>query len=323
VVEPKRMLEADRVGDQIVIAINYSSLELIQTCLRKAHYSLNRSLQMPTPSLPLAFGTAIHKALEIWYEAFLSTRTAMTTECHDAQQTYSTHDKCTRCAAISKFVAVYQEMVPDPPNASEARSVENAVDILNAYFSYYLTNPDPYRVFEDHEGYFIERHFEFPIYEDKFLKILYHGTIDMVVQHTETKALYLVDHKTTYSLGKDFMNRHRPNFQLSGYCLGAKECFGIETEYAIINGIQVAKYKRDFRRINTRRNETDFNELKIAVVHNVRKWIEACASRSFPMNTPNPCTFYGGCMYRSVCEVDEVIRENVIRSFYETDGDSK
>ena len=61
----KRMLE-QKDG---VFYINSSSVDLIQTCRRKAYYALERNLRGGDESEAQLFGTAIHRAMEAFYGA--------------------------------------------------------------------------------------------------------------------------------------------------------------------------------------------------------------------------------------------------------------
>jgi hypothetical protein len=64
---PKRMLKVYRDGDQTVVEINSSSLDIIQTCPKKAEYSLKRGLTLKGGKPATTFGSGIHKALEVMY----------------------------------------------------------------------------------------------------------------------------------------------------------------------------------------------------------------------------------------------------------------
>jgi len=326
----KEMLSVTQDGKQLHVKINYSSLELLQTCLRKAFYYFIRELQSKVMPPALIFGTAFHKAMEVWYCSPFDNRKLMTPECMDAQAAIAygndtdpslQHGGCARCASIFSFVENMSELAALPE--TEARSIRNGIEILNDYFSKSIPELDPFTIYTDDSGPYIERRIEFVIAEDEKLKITYFGTVDAIWKQMNTKKLYVVDHKTTWQLGKDFTNRHRPNFQYTGYLLGARETFGLDIDSFIVNGVQVAKIKRDSRRIFTYRTKEDYNELRLAVIHNVGRWLNAVEAKSFPMNTPNPCTMYGGCQYHDVCMATAETREPIIRSLYETKPASK
>src|ERR1017187_2309654 len=65
--KPKRMLSCKQVGQKCYVEINSSSLDILQTCMRKSYYTLHeRLVSTGGDNTALAFGTAIHKALEHW-----------------------------------------------------------------------------------------------------------------------------------------------------------------------------------------------------------------------------------------------------------------
>lgn len=337
----KEMLSVIQDGNQTVVKINYSSLELLQTCLRKSYYYFERKLVAKSVSPALVFGSAVHKAMEVWYASPPANRKAISNSCIDAHTDIAfgsdtpgatapalLHGGCARCASIFAFVSGMSELTGLEHN--DKRSVDNGIGILNDYFSANIN--DPFSIYSDSLGPCIERQVEFTLYDSANLKIIYFGTVDAIWQQHTTGKLYVVDHKTTSSLSQEFMIRHRPNFQYTGYLMGAKASLGIDTEAFIVNGIQVAKTVRGFRRIFTFRDDNDFQDLKNAVVHNVKRWLEAkhnalCSSdeiQQYIMNTPNPCTMYGGCQYHTICSGTNLTREATIRSQYnETISDTK
>ena len=325
--EKKRMLEvSERPDGRKQININYSSLELMQTCMRKAKYRLIDELVKPTKSAPLVFGSAFHAAMETWYAAPLENRKPIGAKCLDYQDacrvgdprliTELNHGGCARCAAIYSFLQKASDL--DTIEYVGARTIDNGMDIINGYFDNYPATEDPFVVHTDKSGPYIERQCEHQIFDGGSFVINYHGTIDLILRNTLTEELFIVDHKTTYSLGKDFYNRIDPNFQYTGYVWLAQQDLGISSKSFMVNGVQVAKTVKSYRRQHTFRNEDHFHELKLAVVHAVKRWLDNTKWEEFPMNSPNPCSMYGGCGYRNICEVPTKMRDSVIRSNYET-----
>lgn len=323
--EPKRMLEIQKREDKWIVHMNSSSLDLIQTCLRKAHYSLNRQLRSPgDESAALAFGSAIHKGLEHWYSLPATKRQLSSAEREAAQLMAFGHhldDDCDGALeSVRQFVRARYDVLKALEN--DKRSLENGVKILMEYFKKYYD--DPLEVARDEAGPMVERNVSFLMHEEPGLEIHYFGTIDVILRNTETGVLLVTDHKTTSALGQEFYNRCKPNFQYTGYVLAAKSALGLDTNLFMINGIQVAKTKASFARQITERTEEDFDELRVAVRHNVMRWLEATSTESFPMAPPNPCASYGGCQYLRICEVPHKLKENVIRSLFSegTDADN-
>lgn len=315
--KPKRMLEVFEKDGRTTVNINYSSLEMMQTCMRKAQYGLAEGWRGPE-SEALVFGSAIHKGIEVWYVHPRSQRTRISAECMDYQVTPFTDnphaETCARCSSIDAFRNAGEALELLPPD--NKRSLENGVEIMNNYCDEYLE--DPFEVMRTKEGKpMIEIHGEARMYEDEKLIINYHGTLDLVLKDAHTGDVFVVDHKTTWQLGKDFYNRLKPNHQYTGYVWLGNQVLGLTTNRFLINGIQVAKTKRALARQFTERSEEDFHELKSAVVYNVKNYLACMEKNMFPQNSPNPCTMYGGCTFRSVCDLPSSMRQQTLELSFE------
>ena len=281
----KRMLE--KVGS--IYFINSSSVDIIQTCPRKAQYALVRSMRKDDESEALTFGKAIHAALEVHYKA---------------------HPKDRSLAHIMKAfeeAAATLSHVPD----TEKRSIANGMKILSRYFSTYAE--DPWMTYFDKDGPFVERSFELPFANDIFV----HGQMDAVMRNIDTGELVVVDHKTTSTV-TDLINRAKPNLQFSLYAWAANK-MGLPINKVMVNGIQVAKTKSDFMRIFTERGASDYAELELSLRNAVDQFERFSKSEAWPMNTSS-CSNYGGCQYLEICQLNKDLRENAIRSQYPWGG---
>lgn len=323
--DTKRMLEISRCEKtgKTKVAINYSSISILQECSRKGYYTFVKGLTGKSTSPALVFGKAIHQALEVWYQFHPSERAGMGKLCRESQSellagnaaSLKSHEPCARCNSIYAFLTGASDLSTLEPG--DARSVENGLAILNGYFDYY--EKDPFVVHKDASGVpLVERSFEFTMHEDPFLIVTYHGQIDVIMRQIDNDKLICFDHKTTASLSSDFFKRVTPNFQYTGYYFGARETLGVDPEAFIVNGIQVAKTIKAYRRITTSRREEDFDELKAAILFQIRGFLPAWRRRLekdsemlFPMSTPNPCTNYGGCTFHSLCSVPRSLRGNI------------
>lgn len=297
-----------------VVKINNSSLDLIQTCKRKAYYALKKELSSTEESLATVFGTAIHKGLESWYTSPKQLRKSKGSSCQDDIGESSHHADCARCASIFAFSRAASSLYV--LDIGDKRHPYNGYRILHAYFDKYLD--DPFEVYRDDTGPFVERRFEFTLIDKPDLKVISFGTIDAVLKNVETNTILVCDHKTTSTLGADFYNRIKPNFQYTLYVMGVNKAFGIQTDLFLVNGLQVAKTKADLARQVTQRTESDFEEVTIATEWAVRDYLKCLETNVWPQTSPNPCTMYGGCQYRVLCEAPAIIRpqieENMFRS---------
>ena len=290
----KRMLERK---ESSIYYVNASSVDIINTCPRKAEYALLRGMRKEDESEALVFGKAIHAALETLYRADPAKR--------------SLSDM------IAAFEAAGASLASVPEG--EKRSISNGVKILNRYFASYAS--DPWVIYFDANGPFVERSFELPFKtHNKFTSwpwtttdVFVHGQIDAVMQNTDTGELVVVDHKTTSTVS-DLINRVKPNLQFSLYAWAANQ-MGLKVSRVMVNGIQVAKTKSDFLRIFTDRGPDDFAELDLSITHAIEQYDKFFASEAWPMNTSS-CSNYGGCQYLGICQLDKSLKENAIRAQY-------
>ncbi|NCX93435.1 MAG: hypothetical protein EBX40_02020, partial [Gammaproteobacteria bacterium] len=143
--------------------INNSSLDLIQTCYRKAHYTFTNP-GIETGSEATAFGSAIHKALEAYYMAPRASRTA------DLMK--GAFDRAVEASSIKL------------PQEGEARSIKSGHIILDAYHQTY--GDDSFEIYSDSEGPFVERSFNVQVMSN----IHFFGQVDLVLKNTVNGQLY-------------------------------------------------------------------------------------------------------------------------------------
>lgn len=312
--EKKEMISWQMLQDgRVKYRINYSSMNLLNTCPRKFEYKIIRNLVEGTESSAIIFGKAIHKALEHWYTLEPTQRDHGDELKEYAEMLAYGHNLDVEATgsqeSIRQFVLAAPGLhcLPD----TDKRSVSQGVKILIAYFKHY--HNDGFSVLNHNGKPCIEQDFSFIIHEDSQMVIEYFGRIDVIMQNKQTGITVIADHKTTAALGSQFYSRLKPNHQYTGYVLGAKQCLGVDTNLFMINGIQVAKTKTEFARQITERDETDFHELKLAVIDSVLRLRSYHDRKEFPQNAPEPCSSYGSCEYLDVCQANNQLRETIIR----------
>lgn len=314
---PKRMLELSQLSDgRYLVNINNSSISVIQDCMRKAEYLLMRKLVNNVEADALTAGKAIHKGLEHWYSLpeHLRALTAQEIEFSDTltggplgkpSEPYET-----ALDSINEYVKAASTLQTLDPN--DKRGLANGIKIMKAYFAHYAN--DGFEIYRDDSGPFVERNFEFKLYEDTNMIINYHGTIDCILRNKNTGEIMVVDHKTTAALGSAFFNRIKPNHQYTGYIMAAQR-MGIETNQLMVNGIQVAKTKCEFARQVTTRMSDDFMELLAIAIDSSKRVIQAEEIGVFPMNTGS-CTGFGSCTYIDICSAPKAMRDKIISNQY-------
>lgn len=315
----KRMIEVVKDADGwTTVSLNSSSLDLIQTCLRKSKYVLVDKIRSKNESPALIFGTSIHKALEVWYASDRSNRKKSTSACEDFQAALlsgnelPSHSDCIRCATCFAFLDT-GKILGEKLLENDKRSLSNGLKIINAYCDQYIQ--DPFKVFRDDLGPVTERSFDLPFFDDPDAKlhVRLFGQIDVVLTNEETNSQIVCDHKTTSSLGVEFFSRLNPNFQYVIYSWAAKQLWNIDSGMFLVNGIQVAKTMQKFSRQIIKIGPTQYKEMFMAVNWAVRSYLLG-ESAGWPQSAPNPCSMYGGCSYRTVCEAPEQLRASIIKA---------
>jgi hypothetical protein len=325
--KPKEMLTVREADGVTYVKINSSSLQLIQECLRKSRYALLEKWKPEGESPALTFGTAIHKALEIYYRGDVADRKLPSLSDLEALAFNApTDDLGLIERAVAGFVEKAQPLAQLPD--SDKRSILNGIWILHSYFKAYLE--DPYVAYVDDHGPFVEREFTLKIYSSANLVIELFGTIDFAFRHIANGNIVVGDHKTTSSFGfgdSSYFDRERPNHQYTGYLLGAREVFGIATTEFIVNVVEVkarpktAKAKGvSFPRQVTSRNDEDFEEFRETVVYEVKRYLEARASGIWPLGPVASCNSYGACTYKQVCSAPKSLRQNILASKFKQEA---
>lgn len=319
--EPKEMLSIGTLPDgRADIRINYSSYTLISLCKRKAHYALNRGLVSNYESEATLFGRAIHAALEVWYTSPRSARKRGSAQCDDyiasleAGIAVPSHGQCLRCASQARFLEVAQAL--SALDSSQKRSVRNGLTILDAYFDTYLD--DPFVVLSDALGPICERRVSMILADESDSRVTFFGTLDTVLINEHNQHIVLCDHKTTSGLGTDFLQRIRPNWQYTNYLAAFRRTWPQhDTRTFMSNGLLVAKTKTAFLRQFTEIDDGLIEEARISLLDSAYDWWARVKSDGpWTMNAPDPCTQWGGCQYRTICEVPGHLRESIIASHY-------
>jgi hypothetical protein len=322
--QPKKMITVSESEGKTKVEINSSSLSVIQECLRKAQYSLLEKWKSETESPATVFGSAVHKAMEIFYSAPAEEREMIPLEELEIIAATRPERDWSKEPLLSHAVYEFAKraeilsVLPD----TDKRSLVNGAWILHHYFKSYLN--DPYVIYEDASGPFIEREMTFRIYEDDSLIIDYFGTVDAVKVHRDTGHTIGVDYKTTSSLmgyggSGNYFEKEKPNSQYTGYLLALREAYKLDLTDFCVDIIEVKARPKtargsgpSFPRQITSRNEDDFEEFRETVVKSVRDYLAAIESKSWPIGPVSACNLWGGCTYKQVCASPKSLRENIL-----------
>lgn len=327
---PKEMISvSETFGGKRRVRINYSSMDVIQNCLRKAKFLLHEKWKPQDESVATVFGSAMHKALEVFYQGDPSTRVLPKLETLELMaygNVVEGEETDLLLRSARAFIKAAEVLSPLPE--TDKHSIVNGVWILHCYFKTFID--DPYVALIDKDGPFVERGFSLVVHEDASLVVELFGTIDVALRHTKTGEVIPADHKTAGFLnfnGSSYFDREKPNSQYTGYLLGAREVYGIDTDKFLVNVLEKKSKPKtaaakgvSFPRQITQRNEDDFTEFREALVYVARQYLTALETDSWPMGPVGACTAYGSCAYRAVCSVPKSMRETVLSAKFTKEG---
>lgn len=144
--------------------------------------------------------------------------------------------------------------------------------------------------------------------------ILYAGRFDMLGQ-TPAGQVFVVDEKTTGSLGEYWLTRYALSAQFTGYCWAARQ-FGYPVTGAIIRGIGILKEKFNHVAIPLMRPEWMVEEWYNQLLRDIGGMIKCWQEWHFEPNFADSCGAYGGCDYLQVCQVPEFHRDAMLAVNY-------
>lgn len=323
---PKEMLSVSTEGSKTLVRINSSSLSIIQECMRKAQYSLEEGWRAESQSPATIFGSAVHRALEVFYRAPCEERELLPFEKYEQLAFGHPGTPGLVTSAIEGFVEKNMPLAALPE--TDKRSTQNGIWILWHYFKKF--QDDPYIAHVDDKGPFVERGFTSRVYEDGELIIDLFGTIDFVFRDTQSGALIAGDHKTSSGLGfggSSYFDREKPNHQYTAYMLGLNWALKLPVSNFMVNVVEVkAKPKTargsapSFPRQLTNRTEEDFAELVDVLVDSVRRYLEARKTGTWILGPVSACTQYGACQFKQVCASPSSLRQNILTAKFKKEN---
>lgn len=293
-------------------------------CHRQGFYQHFLHLRRPEPSIHLHFGKVFAGGLE-------ATRRAYWRDGKDSSTSIALG-----CHRIIELWGDFEP--PDSVLASRAgiKSVDTAIDALISYFENYTLGSDTIRpLFLKSDaaaqlaesaigsGYdlrkvagepAIEMSFALPIPDTKHPQtgepVIYCGRFDMLGIHQD--AVWVVDEKTTISLGSWWASSFPLRAQLTGYVWGARQ-WGINPIGAIIRGVGIQKGNITFDEVITSRPEWHVEMWLRQLSIDVNKWVKAYKEMyslydeesghlAWDQNLDAACSAYGGCGYTSLCD---------------------
>lgn len=276
------------------------------SCERKFWLSFIRNWAQPHISHHLLAGQAFALAME-------TTRKAYYAEGVDPEE-----------AIFRGFVALVESYAEWDDEYWKNKSCFNMCRAFVDYWREYPMDRDEVMpaVFADGKPA-IEFNFGIPLpinHPETGMPIIYCGRFDML--GVRTGHNYVVDEKTTGSLGESWSKRYQLSSQFTGYAWGASE-HGFPVTGALIRGIGILVKEIKHIQLPLPRPDHMIREWYEAMLGDVRRMIRSWAQTDEAMlnqwlpeiwrpDLADACGEWGGCQFASVCEIDPGRREQML-----------
>lgn len=206
-------------------------------------------------------------------------------------------------AGLAALIAAYGDF-ECPPEI--AKSLDRTAGALEFYFDKYPLGDDgclPVR-FPDGK-YAIEFSFADPLpilHPVSGDPILYAGRADMIANFAG--GVYIVDEKTTSSLGASWPRQWEMRAQFTGYTWAAANA-GIATNGALVRGISILKTKYDTMQVPTYRPDWEVDRWLEQTIRNIQDMIACWQEGYWDWALDGACAEYGGCSLQRICKSKE------------------
>lgn len=270
------------------------SLSALKKCPRYYQLSLIEEWRKKAEAIPLVFGIAYHKALEIYDNAraqgadFVEAQRTAIRFCF--QQSFTSDDNRRTRATLIRAVCWYLEQFKhDPCETVLLKNGRPAVELS-------------FRI-------------ELPVTSPSGEPYLLCGHLDKLVMFND--KLWVLDRKTTgMTLSQNYFATYSPNTQMSQYTFAGKIITSEPVAGVIIDAVQLAVGFNNYQRAFTTRTQPQLDEWLGDVLRYVAMAERFAAERYWPMND-TACSMYGGCPFRDVCSKDPAVREAYLKGDFE------
>jgi hypothetical protein len=266
--------------------------EAFFTCPTKARYSFIDNLASPTPSVHLHAGGAFAAGLERARRAFYAEGKPEA----DAEK-----------EGIETLIRVYGDFEAPDYGSGSNKTVFRMMEALASYFAQYPMSQDRIKPFFAPNGEpAVEFTFTFEIpgiaHPETGDPLLYAGRFDMLGVRDD--VLFVVDEKTTTSLGAQWTQQWDLNSQFTGYCAAARE-YGYPVAGAIIRGIGILKTEIKHQQAVIYRPQWMIDRWFTQLRRDVLRMIEAYENDTWDFALGSACSAYGGCGFKQLCLSNE------------------
>lgn len=141
--------------------------------------------------------------------------------------------------------------------------------------------------------------------------LIYAGRFDMVGIYNN--LLFVVDEKTTSSLGPSWSAKWDLRAQFTGYCWAART-FHLPVVGTIIRGISILKTKYDKAEAISYRPDWEIDRWYKQLIRDLNRMKALYLEGYWDYNISDACESFGGCSFKRLCTSPEP--ENILPSYY-------
>lgn len=290
--------------------VDSTMLAAFRSCPQKMFRTYVQHWKPQSDSVHLVAGGAFAKGLEIARRAYFEGVATIASINYDVQEQRHCIWTSTECQrgdsefsiglGLAALVAAYGDFECPPDSA---KSVERTAGAFEFYFDRYPLGADgmePITLANGRRG--IEFSFanptgvSHPVSGDP---ILYTGRSDMISEFLD--GVYVVDDKTTSSLGASWSGQWELRSQFTGYVWSAKKV-GLDPAGAIVRGVSILKTKYDTQQAITYRTPYELDRWEEQVQRDLDRMIQCWRAGWWDYNLDNACAEYGGCNLVKICK---------------------
>jgi PD-(D/E)XK nuclease superfamily protein len=290
------------------VIMDATLMSSLASCGRFFDIRYNHQLtSMRGKSNSLEVGALVHKILEVYYKHMINgfRRETAISQGLVAGQMYI--DGCPYCADESVAEPQCRHEpgeypgLQNTPEQSDGKDVgwRWALDTAQQYFDFYKNDAWIPLAAEEVRGDIV--------YEDDDIKVLWKAKFDLIID-TNQIGIISMDHKT--------MKQRRDKTSLSNQFMG--QCFLMKARNIIVNkiGFQTSlkpqeKFVREVVNYSADRLDEWANELIPVYAY---RYLQYTEMDYWPPNFTHCDSIYGSCMFKSVCEANRNMREDILRA---------
>lgn len=188
--------------------------------------------------------------------------------------------------------------------ADSAKSLDRTLGALEYYFDVYPLGADGLEPATFRGG---KKAIEFSFAEPLDIvhpvtgdPLLYTGRADLIGHFAG--GLYVVDEKTTSSLGASWSRQWEMRSQFTSYAWAARKAAGLQVDGIMVRGISILKTKYDTLQVLTYRSQYEIDRWLDQTHRDLKRMIQCWKDGYWDYALDGACTEYGGCSLTSVCK---------------------